>query len=194
MCSRQRAFHGTDDQQSPCKLGSRHRALISGGGLHALAVTRCRVRTLGLLPLLLLVEVAHAEPEPVDAPSPVEAATPAPEAGEVKTTPPVLLGEASIDYPPGAQGSALVVLHLTVEKDGRVSAAQAVSGPEPFASTAAAAALRFSFEPARRGNEIVAAKIRFEVRFSEPPPRAPAIPSLPEEAPAPSAKPSEPDE
>jgi hypothetical protein len=157
-----------------------------------LAVTRRRVRSFWLV--LLLVGVAHAEPEPVGAPSPEQAPAPTPPAEDVPLTPPVLVGEAAIDYPPGAHGSALVVLHLTIEKDGTVSDARAVSGPEPFASAAAAAALRFEFEPARRGSEAVSAKIRFEVRFSEPPPIEPGIPSLPAGAPAPSTPAADPDE
>jgi TonB family protein len=79
------------------------------------------------------------------------------------------------DYPEGGQGDALVVVELTVERDGRVTDPSVVSGVEPFASAALAAVDRWRFEPARRGEEPVAARIRIELRFteakSEPPSR-----------------------
>jgi hypothetical protein len=87
-------------------------------------------------------------------------------------TPPSLTSTAEVAYPEGARGEALVVLMLTVGREGDVEAARAIEGEEPFASTAAAAALTWKFEPARRQGQAVAARIRFEVRFREPLPEA----------------------
>jgi outer membrane receptor protein involved in Fe transport len=106
----------------------------------------------------------------------------------------VLIGEARVAYPEGAQGSALVILHLLVDAEGSVQDASAIAGAEPFATAAVSAALGWRFEPARRAGEAISARIRFEVRFSEPEP--PPIPSLQGDdgAAAPSSAASAPDD
>jgi hypothetical protein len=57
---------------------------------------------------------------------------------------------------------------LTVGKDGKVESARPIDGEDPFAATAARAAASWEFEPARRQGQAVAARIRFEVRFTDP--------------------------
>ena len=82
------------------------------------------------------------------------------------TTPPVPV-LVPVVYPEGASGSAEVVLELTVDAEGRVERAAYVEGRSDFGSAAAAQALAWRFDPARRGGAPVAARIRFSVRFTE---------------------------
>jgi TonB family protein len=113
-----------------------------------------------------------AEPPPALSPDP-------------SLAPPRLIGEARADYPEGASGSELVLLHLVIDVDGGVSDVTVLSGAEPFASAAVAAARAWRFVPARRGDTPLAAKIRIELRFAEPVSEPPPIPSLPARSPAP---------
>jgi hypothetical protein len=54
-----------------------------------------------------------------------------------------------------------------VSADGRVESAGVAEAPAPFGAAAAAGALFWRFEPARRDGRPVAARIRFTVRFTE---------------------------
>src|SRR5690606_15240294 len=72
-----------------------------------------------------------------------------------------------VSYPAGAEGDALVVLRFVVQRDGSVQDVEVVLGDEPFASAAAAAALTWVFDPARRGTEPIAVRIEFQVTFEE---------------------------
>lgn len=87
--------------------------------------------------------------------------------------PPRLLSPPDVEYPPSGQGEAEVILLLTVLADGSVKAAAAATGEEPFRSAAERAAAGWRFEPAKRGGQAVAAKIRFLVHFTPPPPPEP---------------------
>ncbi|HKY40184.1 MAG TPA: TonB-dependent receptor [Polyangiaceae bacterium] len=85
-------------------------------------------------------------------------------------------------YPEGARGQATVVLELTLDREGRVLDALALTGDAPFRDTALAAAQGWRFTPALRGGRRVPAKIRYSVQFwppaSEPPaPHAAAEPT-----------------
>jgi len=95
--------------------------------------------------------------------------------------PPQLTSEAEVAYPAGAHGDTVVELLVTVAKDGTVSDVRVTTGLEPFSAAAAAAARGFRFSPAERDGKAVAAKIRFEIRFTEPrvepPPAAGAAPT-----------------
>ena len=82
-------------------------------------------------------------------------------------------------YPEGASGDARVVLTLTVERDGTVSAALPSETNEPFSTAAAAAASAWQFEPARRGGVPVRARIRVEIVFRAPVIRESAPADLP---------------
>ncbi|HMI85391.1 MAG TPA: energy transducer TonB [Polyangiaceae bacterium] len=116
------------------------------------------------LALASMVGNAAAEPPP---PPPESAPTPGAEASDL--TPPSLAAPAEVPYPEGAHGDAIVVLMLTVGRDGAVAEVRAIEGDEPFASSATAAAGAWKFEPAQRRGQAVAARIRFEVQFHEPP-------------------------
>jgi TonB family protein len=82
-------------------------------------------------------------------------------------SPPVLQGSSDVPYPAGAQGDAAVVLELIVEADGIVSRADVLEGAEPFAEHAKQAVLAWRFDPARRGDTPVAARIRVRVEFHQ---------------------------
>jgi hypothetical protein len=98
-------------------------------------------------------------------------------------TPPKPASEIVVLRPEGVEGDAVVVLELIVAKDGSVSAAHAIAGPQPFARAAELAALAFQFEPARRGGAPVSARIQLEVRFPAPEPATDAAPPEPQAAP-----------
>lgn len=72
-----------------------------------------------------------------------------------------------VDYPPNAEGNAVVVLRFVVQVDGTIRDVEVLLGDEPFASAAAASALTWRFYPARRDGQPVAARIDFEVTFEQ---------------------------
>ena len=84
------------------------------------------------------------------------------------------------------------MLELTIDKDGRVTNALAVSGVPPFTDTAIEATKAWSFEPATRVALPIPAKIRFAVHFL-PPAEAPVAAepeaALPSPGPVPPGKP-----
>jgi hypothetical protein len=82
--------------------------------------------------------------------------------------PPKLLSSATVAYPEGASGDAVVVLTLTVGADGTVESALPAETNEPFSSRAVATALAWTFEPATRDGRPVAAKIKIELLFRPP--------------------------
>ena len=88
-------------------------------------------------------------------------------------------------YPEGAGGSATVQLVLTVDAGGRVVDVRVVDGQAPFAEAAASAARSWQFEPARRGAQPIAVRIRYAAQFVSEATLAPAQPP----APPPSASP-----
>ncbi len=75
------------------------------------------------------------------------------------------------------------MLELTIDVEGAVLEARAVSGEAPFVEAAVDAARRWRFTPARRDGKPVAARIRYAVEFSPPA----AEPSPTSETPAPQA-------
>lgn len=107
-------------------------------------------------------------------------------------TPPSAQTGTDVPYPPGAEGEALVVLELIVEKDGSVSSATVVSGDEPFAERARSAALSWRFAPAKRGDVPIAARIRARVDFHPEVEEPPVVVAPP--PPAPGTKPEPPPE
>jgi TonB family protein len=90
------------------------------------------------------------------------------ETGAPKLTPPRALDAGTVPYPAKGTGGAVVILELLVDADGAVTDARVTEGPEPFASAARAEAERWRFEPARRGEVSVAARVRMRVAFEAP--------------------------
>ncbi|HVU05698.1 MAG TPA: TonB-dependent receptor [Polyangiaceae bacterium] len=73
--------------------------------------------------------------------------------------------------------TAEVVLALSIDETGAVTDATVLtSGGAAFDAAALAVAKQFRFEPARRGDRAVAARIPFTVRFERPHPEEPATP------------------
>lgn len=101
---------------------------------------------------------------------------------------PTPLGNTSVKYPPGAHGDDIVILELVVAVDGSVHDPRVVSGAEPFASAALEASKSWRFSPARSNGKPAAARIRFEVRFTQPPPPEPPPRPPPAEPPPPGRK------
>lgn len=83
-------------------------------------------------------------------------------------TPPVAESSTDVPYPSGAEGDAVVVLELMVEKDGSVSTVEVIEGQEPFAEHARTAALAWKFRPAERDGVATAARVRARVEFRKP--------------------------
>lgn len=81
---------------------------------------------------------------------------------------PRVVSDTEVIYPEGAGGDMEVVLELVVGTSGAVEEVRAVRGVEPFASTAVEAAKTWRFEPARRGDRAIRARILMQVLFEEP--------------------------
>ncbi|MBI3205888.1 MAG: TonB-dependent receptor [Myxococcales bacterium] len=90
-------------------------------------------------------------------------------------TPPRLLADSAATYPKravedGVTQPVAVILILEIDATGKVTGTTvAGAGGHGFDEAASEAALRLRFEPARRGDTPVAAKIRFRYLFSPPP-------------------------
>lgn len=118
-----------------------------------------------------------------------------------RPTPPVV-ETAEVTYPEGGDGrSAVVVLLLVVDAEGRVTDAKVEKeGVPAFDAAAVRAASSFRFKPAQKDGARVAARIRFEVRFepakkaAPPPPAPPPSAPVPDTSAPPPGTPKEPDE
>lgn len=111
--------------------------------------------------------------------------------------PPELLERVEAEFPVSARDAGLegvVGLRLTIEVDGRVSEAEVVEpAGHGFDEAARAAALRFVFAPARRGDTPMTSRIlyRYEFRLPvRPVEPAPAPPAPPERQPSAAAPPA----
>jgi TonB family protein len=100
-------------------------------------------------------------------------------------TPPTIVHFENAPYPPEAQKLGLeanVILRLDIDKDGKVTAA-VVTEPagHGFDEAAIEAAKKFLFEPARRGNTPIPARILYRYGFTLTPvaPETPAEPAPP---------------
>jgi hypothetical protein len=91
--------------------------------------------------------------------------------------PPRAIDTPPVPYPPKGFGEANVLLELTIDKEGKVTRAVIVDGAEPFASAASAAAVKWRYEPAHRGDLNVLSRIRVLVEFHEAKPETPAAPT-----------------
>ncbi len=87
-------------------------------------------------------------------------------------TPPRIVEAVDPTYPPEEVGSGrtpVVVLHVTIDAEGHVQEAHVDdTAGEAFDREALAAIQRWRFEPARRGDQPIAARVRVELRFAVP--------------------------
>jgi len=102
-----------------------------------------------------------------------------------------------LQYPDGETGEHEVILALTIAKDGTVTEATAVKGEPPFSTVAVQAAKAWVFRPAMRGDQTIASKIQFLVKFVPPAeeltPEIVAESTEPKPAPHEATKPKEPE-
>jgi TonB family protein len=73
-----------------------------------------------------------------------------------------------VSYPKGASTEAVVIVELLIDVSGNVQDARIVEGQDPFAAAVIAASRSWSFEPAKRGDITVAAKVRMRILFRPP--------------------------
>ncbi|APR84273.1 TonB-dependent receptor [Minicystis rosea] len=112
--------------------------------------------------------------------------------------PPHLVEPVEAAYPESAKSlgiEATVLLRITVDKTGRVTAAEIIEpAGHGFDEAAREAALRLRFEPARQGDRPVAARILYRSIFQPPPPPQPSppLPPPPPSAPSPDIAPKSP--
>ncbi len=90
-------------------------------------------------------------------------------------TPPRAIDAGVVPYPARATGAATVVVELVVDAEGQVSDARVVLGDAPFTQATMEAAWRWRFEPARRDDRPIPARVRVRVDFT-PPVHIPAPP------------------
>lgn len=74
----------------------------------------------------------------------------------------------SVGYPSGATGEASVELRLHIGPSGAVTEVDIVSGVEPYATAALAAAKSWVFTPAMKNGSALPARIKFRVNFVPP--------------------------
>ncbi|MEO7111425.1 MAG: energy transducer TonB, partial [Polyangiaceae bacterium] len=92
---------------------------------------------------------------------------------------PHALRAGEVPYPSGASTEAVVIVELLIDVSGNVQDARIVQGEDPFASAVVAAARDWKFDPAKRGDITVAAKVRMRILFRPPETRpAPARPAI----------------
>ncbi len=98
---------------------------------------------------------------------------------------PELVEFANAEYPPEARAAGLdadVVLAISIDKDGKVTNVEVLEpAGHGFDEAAVAAAKKFVWKPAHRGDRPVAAKIAYKYHFhaeAEAPPPPPAAPLL----------------
>lgn len=100
-----------------------------------------------------------------------------PEAPAASLTPPKLVGFVEAEYPAQAEPSTVPVeveLELLISAEGEVTESKATNPMgSPFEVAAMVASRKFTFEPARRGDKPIPARIRYRYVFAPPPPPAP---------------------
>lgn len=89
-------------------------------------------------------------------------------------TPPRMITGGVVPYPMGAAGTATVIVELVVDPLGAVSDVRLVLGAPPFTHATMSAAWHWRFEPALRGDEPIAARVRVRVDFVPPEVTVPA--------------------
>jgi TonB family protein len=113
----------------------------------------------------------------------VLAAPPAASASSARA--PEMLEHPAPAYPEGGAGAAVVVLEVTVARDGSVKDVKVLSGDAPFTTAAVDAVRAWTFRPAMRGEKAIVAKIPVRLTFDAPAtPEPSARPSASSTAPA----------
>jgi TonB family protein len=96
---------------------------------------------------------------------------------------PVLVEFVNAEYPPAARAAGLdadVVLAISIDKDGKVTDVEVLEpAGHGFDEAAVAAARKFVWKPAHRGDRPVAAKIAYKYHFHAEAPAPPAPPAAP---------------
>jgi TonB family protein len=145
---------------------------------------------------LLAAPVARAQAEPAPESEPPRTGAipggssgavpvaPKPEAPPQPVTPPRIVHFENAPYPPDAEKAGIeanVILRLDIDKDGKVtSVAVAEPAGHGFDEAAAQAAAKFTFDPAKRGDTPIAARILYRYSFTLTPAPAQAAPAPPE--------------
>jgi TonB family protein len=141
--------------------------------------TNPRLPALALASAMLL---AQAEARAQAAPSAPGAEAPANDPRTAPVVMPKIVHFENAPYPPAARAKGLeaeVLLKLTIERDGSVSAVEVLTPRgSGFDEAAKDAALKFKFEPATRNGEPIRVAIQYAYRFTleEAPPPADAPP------------------
>lgn len=110
--------------------------------------------------------------------------------GEPQIVPPRALS-TPLAYPEDASGQATVELELTIDAEGVVIDARALSGDPPFREAALAGTQSWRFTPTLRDGRPVSARIRYSVQFTPPAPE-PATPEPATPEPPAASAPAEP--
>ncbi|HEX9296381.1 MAG TPA: TonB family protein [Polyangiaceae bacterium] len=93
---------------------------------------------------------------------------------------PARLGAEPVPYPAGAEGDAVVVLEIEIEKDGTVGNVVVKEGLPPFDEAARLAARAWRFTPATRNGLPIRARVLAKIAFHAPaPPTAETHPTEP---------------
>ena len=130
-----------------------------------------RAALAGIALVTTLAPQAHAQPAQPGAATPAQTAPPT----KTATTPPVLKRNDGAEYPKqaldeGLRSDTTVILVLEIDATGIVKSA-AADPPvgHGFDEAAVAAAQRLVFEPATKGGQPIAVKIKFRYAFTVPP-------------------------
>ena len=137
---------------------------------------------------------------PADTPAPVPLQPDSAESVDTVATPPKIIKQVPAQYPVEAlkaRQEATVVLLVTVAASGLVEKASVIeSAGNGFDAAALTAIKQWRFQPARRGGEAVASRIRVPFRFAlpkaEPPEPTPTDEEVKRKPPSEGASPSEP--
>lgn len=164
-----RRLRANDESRTTAPGSTIRRPLAAIGGLAALLVAQPALAQRGGSGVPGAAEGPPVPTEPAKAPAPAP------------VTPPTLAHFEHADYPKEAERAGLeanVVLVLAIDETGKVTRAEATPKVgNGFDEAAEAAALKFTFEPAKRGERPIASRIRYLYKFtlSKPPPEQPRV-------------------
>jgi hypothetical protein len=148
-------------------------SMLTGSAVRSRSLALFAARVLGVISLAQCWALPALAAPGATPPAPTQAA--AIEPASAKTS-------LDVAYPEGASGDSEVELDLWIGKDGVVTQADVLRGEEPFAAQAKQTALRWLFQPARRGGREVAVHTRVTVVFKEPALQSQPAPETPPNA------------